>query len=107
MQAGVDNQARRAKRIGGEIADLAQRIVFIHAKLVGDLFGIKAPAFAIGGDRCRLAIERQFAVLELQRPFEQMSRRAFVIGESGKRIARRSEEHTSELQSLMRISYAV
>src|SRR3546814_5701656 len=115
----------------------------LHAKLVGDLFGIKGPAFAIGGDRCRLAIERQLAVLEFQRPFEQMSRRAFVIGEGGKRIARpfggiaqvdeedagaravggarlrrparradldlgrRSEEHTSELQSLMRISYAV
>src|SRR3546814_4250638 len=119
MQAGVDNQARRAKRVGGEIADLAQRIVVIHAKLVGDLFGIEAPAFAIGGDRSRLAIERQLAVLELQRPFEQMSRRAFVIGEGGEGIARpfggiaqvdeedRSEEHTSELQSLMRISYAV
>src|SRR3546814_7852755 len=29
------------------------------------------------------------------------------MGNSGRRGARRSEEHTSELQSLMRISYAV
>src|SRR3546814_6660756 len=114
-------------------------------------------------DVCSSDLERQLAVLEFQRPFEQMSRRAFVIGEGGKRIARpfggiaqvdeedagaravggarlrrparradlnlgrhaadfigrlrhtaeylrqpvRSEEHTSELQSLMRTSYAV
>src|SRR3546814_15190917 len=88
MKSGVDDEARRAKRIGSEIADLAERIVVIHAKLVGDLFGIEAPAFAIGGDRRRLAIERQFAVLELQRAFEQMPRRAFVLGEGGEGVAR-------------------
>src|SRR3546814_3954696 len=37
---------------------------------------------------------------------EQMVRKAIEIDERG-RIERRSEEHTSELQSLMRISYAV
>src|SRR3546814_12588443 len=86
MKSGVDDEARRAKRIGSEIADLAERIVVIHAKLVGDLFGIEAPAFAIGGDRRRLAIERQFAVLELQRAFEQMPRRAFVIRSEERRV---------------------
>src|SRR3546814_2850731 len=30
-----------------------------------------------------------------------------IIGVGAKRVPRRSEEHTSELQSLMRISYAV
>src|SRR3546814_1553391 len=30
-----------------------------------------------------------------------------IVGRAGARIVRRSEEHTSELQSLMRISYAV
>src|SRR3546814_14775962 len=39
-------------------------------------------------DVCSSDLERQLAVLEFQRPFEQMSRRAFVIGEGGKRIAR-------------------
>src|SRR3546814_10105573 len=33
--------------------------------------------------------------------------RAWRQGVSGRECARRSEEHTSELQSLMRISYAV
>ncbi len=88
MKTGVDDETRRTKGIGSEIADLAERIVVIHPKLVGDLFGIETPAFAIGGDRCRLAIERQLAVLELQRPFEQMPRRAFMIGEGGQRVAR-------------------
>src|SRR3546814_5970088 len=32
---------------------------------------------------------------------------ALVLIEAGPRLAARSEEHTSELQSLMRISYAV
>src|SRR3546814_3621268 len=31
----------------------------------------------------------------------------FLVGRSGRDESRRSEEHTSELQSLMRISYAV
>src|SRR3546814_4502544 len=31
----------------------------------------------------------------------------FIVGDDAARVAFRSEEHTSELQSLMRISYAV
>src|SRR3546814_3025177 len=34
-------------------------------------------------------------------------RRMVIIGRPGKAAVHRSEEHTSELQSLMRISYAV
>src|SRR3546814_9058412 len=43
----------------------------------------------------RLAVEEQMALIPLQDRFADLLR------------ARRSEEHTSELQSLMRISYAV
>src|SRR3546814_2720394 len=32
---------------------------------------------------------------------------AFILGDDAKRVGERSEEHTSELQSLMRTSYAV
>src|SRR3546814_1617657 len=38
---------------------------------------------------------------------EKISTLAALIGSSTKRAMTRSEEHTSELQSLMRISYAV
>src|SRR3546814_2048486 len=38
---------------------------------------------------------------------EAIARRSAPLGESGHAALERSEEHTSELQSLMRISYAV
>src|SRR3546814_3355552 len=37
----------------------------------------------------------------------ELDRPELVVGRRYERAARRSEEHTSELQSLMRISYAV
>src|SRR3546814_4233138 len=41
-------------------------------------------------------------------PFEEVSERRFRLSlPTGPMATRRSEEHTSELQSLMRISYAV
>src|SRR3546814_3417638 len=48
------------------------------------------------------------SIIELCEPAES-KRRGFTqeIGGRRRRMARRSEEHTSELQSLMRISYAV
>src|SRR3546814_9227462 len=46
----------------------------------------------------RLSLCRWRAALRLSRG---------ATGCAGRRVARRSEEHTSELQSLMRISYAV
>src|SRR3546814_6297449 len=58
--------------------------------------------FRVG--RCR---RRQHApVTDRQRPVAQRIRQAHGAG-GGQRRPRRSEEHTSELQSLMRISYAV
>src|SRR3546814_7424747 len=60
--------------------------------------------FAFGGDI------RPFSRM-LGVEFQPLLQPAFRIGENGLgrtfRLAHRSEEHTSELQSLMRISYAV
>src|SRR3546814_1780041 len=42
-----------------------------------------------------------------ERLAEKHSRAVFITAESRRASANRSEEHTSELQSLMRISYAV
>src|SRR3546814_1328166 len=47
------------------------------------------------------------AVLDQPDQLEQRRVGAVAPGMDGDRIALRSEEHTSELQSLMRISYAV
>src|SRR3546814_10368655 len=49
------------------------------------------------------AIEGRVDVLRGGREGQYPSR----VGDGGKALAARSEEHTSELQSLMRISYAV
>src|SRR3546814_1923952 len=55
---------------------------------------------AFGADRHQGRCRRQYVVIA--RPFE-----AKLECRHRTRIQRRSEEHTSELQSLMRISYAV
>src|SRR3546814_1003619 len=68
------------------LAELAPRVVCVDAHLVGELFGIEAPALGIdrisgetaeARDACRLLRERDLVV---------MARRRFVIGQ------RRSEE---------------
>src|SRR3546814_2567354 len=46
-------------------------------------------------------------VAELLRTFTVLELYSSRLGEIGAEVMRRSEEHTSELQSLMRISYAV
>src|SRR3546814_10257801 len=51
----------------------------------------------------RIADERGVSRIDIQQPLGGR----LSIRETGKRDQRRSEEHTSELQSLMRISYAV
>src|SRR3546814_2942992 len=80
------DQARGAEHIGLQIAELAPRVVCVDAHLVGELFGIEAPALGIdrisgetaeARDACRLLRERDLVV---------MARRRFVIGQ------RRSEE---------------
>src|SRR3546814_2329899 len=71
---------------------------------------------AIGAKQHRLAGQRDQALPGGQRRIEQRSERgaAAVKGrrpcrreEAGKKAEPKSEEHTSKLQSLMRISYAV
>src|SRR3546814_6788282 len=47
VEAGVDDQARGAEHIGLQIAELAPRVVCVDAHLVGELFGIEAPALGI------------------------------------------------------------
>src|SRR3546814_1794889 len=61
---------------------------------------IPVPTTLMIGQRDRTAIGRDLASPEL-------AERLGNYPELGKRAARRSEEHTSALQSLMRISYAV
>src|SRR3546814_8906938 len=71
--------------------ELAER----HVKASGlDWTIIRPPAIYGPGDR---------EMLELFR----MAKRGFMLMPPGGRLSVRSEEHTSELQSLMRISYAV
>src|SRR3546814_8102387 len=53
----------------------------------------------------RLAVGQRDALHRLRRRVEEGNGEA--IGDVGALLWRRSEEHTSELQSLMRISYAV
>src|SRR3546814_6603577 len=55
----------------------------------------------------RLAVGHQRGQIILHRLIVERSERRGVIEILAHRIGRRSEEHTSELQSLMRISYAV
>src|SRR3546814_7046605 len=69
------------------------------------------PEGRLSGEVARRSIEAEAGVL--QRPAAAMSRPAGgnrrLVGPSDHRLdgGMRSEEHTSELQSLMRISYAV
>src|SRR3546814_9132858 len=69
--------------------------------------GIALLAFARRQDH-RLAAD----ILQRQRPLQgvKMARGDILVGDNHRKAPvqqRRSEEHTSELQSLMRISYAV
>src|SRR3546814_4158038 len=45
--------------------------------------------------------------LQAERMFQHLLRTVLSVADAGEHIQGRSEEHTSELQSLMRISYAV
>src|SRR3546814_7431475 len=78
--------------LGGKNAMVVLDDADLELVLDGALFG----AFGTAGQRCtstsRLVVQRGIAGELVERLAER---------------ARRSEEHTSELQSLMRISYAV
>src|SRR3546814_3604128 len=62
------------------------------------------PAIAIAIAVRRVQVDRDRTMVARQPPFEAAQARARLDARSS---AARSEEHTSELQSLMRISYAV
>src|SRR3546814_9831958 len=63
------------------------------------------PAFQVGLGRCRVGlVEEGVGGAVLGQP--AVVQEENVIGEALRLAAVRSEEHTSELQSLMRISYA-
>src|SRR3546814_1765444 len=59
------------------------------------------PAFVLASFKRSLEMRRQFVVLQCLRIAPNFKTHEIVLA------VRRSEEHTSELQSLMRISYAV
>src|SRR3546814_4779048 len=60
------------------------------------------------GDRCRDLLRREHALRVAFEPVDPVDRaQHFGDQRIGAAFADRSEEHTSELQSLMRISYAV
>src|SRR3546814_8207247 len=71
---------------------------------VGQRFQVRGVALAEQDQRRALVA---FAALEFARDAGQVRQREFAIHRRRQHAAPRSEEHTSELQSLMRISYAV
>src|SRR3546814_7890840 len=75
-----------------------------HAEPVEDLRRTLHRTIGIGDDRVRGVDRREAAAF-----VDQVSPAEVVVDEVGgvEQVVRRSEEHTSELQSLMRISYAV
>src|SRR3546814_9563009 len=88
------------ERVGAQVARQLEQIgelrphVALHARdrrAAGEIF--------VGEIVDHLPAEARFVVEEVMRDDEPVAHRA--------RVAARSEEHTSELQSLMRISYAV
>src|SRR3546814_1910119 len=87
-------------------------------RLAARLRGLAVHAAAAGADRCRLAgsrLARQRAVRHRLAATAAVVRTGglgfadprYVLVAAAQRRLARSEEHTSELQSLMRISYAV
>src|SRR3546814_8970666 len=93
-RAGIDNRLHRprAKRIiGGDETQwsIARRLHAASEEHAERL--VRVPAFEREGDHIVCAFVREGFDQHLVRPGQQ----------------RRTEEHTSELQSLMRISYAV
>src|SRR3546814_2409787 len=91
-----------------ELGDLLLQVVF-HAQIAADhgLFGFDDVAMAISDK-----MERRHPHIfggentgDVRRQWEQI--KAAERAADGPQGALRSEEHTSELQSLMRISYAV
>src|SRR3546814_5566233 len=79
--------------------DLAESDVILYPLMAGGSFGRKMEADA--------AVQAAIIAREMNRPVQLLWSRAEDIIHDRPRAPARSEEHTSELQSLMRISYAV
>src|SRR3546814_8465126 len=73
----------------------------------GSMAKAAAAAALMGAEVQRIDKYLWFARLAKNRSVAQAMAETGHIRVNGRRIERRSEEHTSELQSLMRISYAV
>src|SRR3546814_3956411 len=118
---GVGGLRQLARRPGGELAvrlepdhGVAGGVGPAHARVAVE----QAMAIAVGGDHQQAAAEPGVAVAEaLGEPgvpgggaggtMAQGGEHAHAGGQAQGGLGVRSEEHTSELQSLMRISYAV
>src|SRR3546814_4631823 len=94
LGADVD---RAVDRRDGEIAALGAGPVGEVAALIG--------AAGVGGQLDIVDLEARLVVARLEA--DVVEHEEFGLGSDIDGVADRSEEHTSELQSLMRISYAV
>src|SRR3546814_9001098 len=91
----VQGQLERAGRVGQKVGDAAQRLVFARVEDMQD-----------GPDQQRVrGLFPMVALLQRSFGIDQNVRDVLHVAHFMR--AARSEEHTSELQSLMRISYAV
>ncbi len=88
VEAGVGDEPRGAEHIGLQIAEAAPRVVFIDPHLVGELFGVEAPALGIDRVSGEAAEARDALGLLRQRDLVVMARRGLVIGERRQRPRR-------------------
>src|SRR5688572_26558864 len=85
MHARVHDDPGRPVHEALKHADPASGEVAVHADLVGQLFRIEAPAFAISG-YADVAVEKgNRLVFEDERPLPEMAGNALVIGKRRKR----------------------
>src|SRR3546814_5424292 len=94
------------------LADVAKVRKLTPARLVADIDNLPAGIEAAGGDLAKYALQHKLVDgLKTQEQVEDLLAErgaADADAEGGfRQVSLRSEEHTSELQSLMRISYAV
>src|SRR3546814_4152549 len=107
----IDEPQRRA--IGGEAVAAAEAMFVVDLTIAGGLKldqPVARPVAERPGDARRRIAVAEDRIFALEPPRQPRLLFAHDIGEQGIAlhvIARRSEEHTSELQSLMRNSYAV
>src|SRR5439155_16201775 len=51
MNSSIDNQSHCAERLIAQSSQIAERIVVIPSRLLGQPFAVKGPAFYVGGER--------------------------------------------------------